>query len=193
MPANGINKVETVDFYDLKIIVENILSNSSKLKFVPCQDYAVLHSGRCAKIYSFGLELGIIGQLHPKLCQELELNSGPYVFEIDLDVLKTLTCEFELKDVNKFPRVARDLAFVVQNEVNVGDMIRVIQDEAETANLVDASVFDVYHKADEPSIKSVAINLIFQANRTLTEDEIKKDLENITQTVCTKFAANIRA
>ena len=191
--TNGLNTVKAVDFYDLKSIVESVLSEFYEIKFVPCKDYSVLHSGRCAKIYAGQIELGIIGQLHPKLCQELGLSVGPYIFELDLNRITKLATNFELRDINKFPRVERDLAFIMNYNVNVGDIISTIKVETRLKNLIDANIFDIYQKQDEGNIKSVAVNFVFQANKTLTDDEIKKDMEIITNTVCSKFNATIRS
>lgn len=191
--ANGLNKVKAVDFYDLKSVVEKLLHGYPDIEFISCADYSVLHSGRCAKIRTGNVDLGIIGQLHPKLCQDFSLPMGPYLFELDLCKIRELSIKLELNEVNKFPRVERDLAFVVAYELSVGDILAAIKSEIRLENLVDMHVFDIYQKDDEAKLKSVAINFVFQASRTLTDDEIKKDMELISNAVCNKFTAEIRS
>lgn len=190
--ANGLNKPCGVDFYDLKAISEAILFAYPEIRFVPCHDYSVLHSGQCAKIYSGNVEVGIIGSLHPKICQELSLNDTPYVFELNLDCLQKLNHTFNLKNINKFPLVERDLAFVLDKKINVGEILSVISTIPKLNYLVDYGVFDIYAKEDSAA-KSVAINFVFQADKTLTDDEIRLDMDIITNTVCDKFSATIRS
>lgn len=191
--ANGLNQIKSVDFYDLKAVVEELLSGYANIEFIPCADYSVLHSGRCAKIRTGNIDLGIIGQLHPKLSQDFSLPIGPYLFELDICKIRELSTKFELNEVNKFPRVERDLAFVVDHALHVGDILSTIKSEVKLSNLVDMHIFDIYKKDDGAKLKSVAINFVFQSGRTLTDDEIKKDMELITSVICSKFKAEIRS
>lgn len=191
MVANGVNKPQTVDFYDLKKVVEELLVSVPLIKFVACDDYSVLHSGRCAKIYAGNDEIGIIGQLHPKLCQELSLVGGPYIFELNVDKLAKAD-SFAIKDIRKYPRVERDIAFVVSHNIQVGEIVMRINNSSMSDYMIDCHVFDVYQKSGEET-KSVAINFVFQGDKTLTDDEIKQDTDAITKFVCENFNASIRA
>jgi phenylalanyl-tRNA synthetase beta chain len=191
--VNGLSQSEFVDFYNLKSVVENILAAYPDIKFIPVVDYSALHSGRCAKIYSGNTEIGVMGQLHPKICQDFSFHSEPYVFELDFNILVGLNVsEVVLKDINKFPRVERDLAFVIDKNINVSQIVQAIKFDKKISHLIDASIFDIYQKHDEIDTKSVAINFIFQANRTLTDEEIKKDVDIIVANVCSKFNATMR-
>ena len=60
--------------------------------------------------------------------------------------------------------------------------------------LSEIKIFDVYEGANlGENKKSIAFNLYFEAqNRTLTDEEINKEMENIIKAVENKLGAEIR-
>lgn len=199
---NALDKPIANDFYDLKHVVEALLCGCGEIKFVSCHDYSVLHSGQCAKIYAFDKLIGIIGQLHPKICQELSMVNSPYLFELDVAAITANARDFKIKNVNKQPKVERDLAFVVSDNVAVGSIVSTIN-ASKPSNLVSLNVFDVYKMPsadssdtnvgkDKNTLKSVAINFTFQADKTLTDEEIKHSVDTVIELVKSKFNAQLR-
>ena len=107
------------------------------------------------------------------------------------DVLNTTIPKFE--PLSKFPEVRRDLAIVVDKDVP----IQAIQDcvrDASSDLLGQFQVFDVYTgKGVESGRKSVAFGLILQEfSRTLTDQDVDNEIENIVATLKQKFAATLR-
>jgi phenylalanyl-tRNA synthetase beta chain len=184
---------KNADFYDIKHVVNILLSDHKNLRFEVCNDSHIFHSGRCAKIYISNNEIGIIGQLHPKIGQELGLPELPYLFELDVDSIKNNIETLELKKLSKFQKIERDLAFIFPTSLAVGNVLDVIK-SSNIEYLQALNVFDVYEGANVATgTKSVAINFVFQADKNLTDDEIDKSINNIINVVKNNFKAEQRS
>jgi phenylalanyl-tRNA synthetase beta chain len=188
-----------VDFYDLKNDIEILLSGLSEIKFIVCSDNSVFHGGRCAKILLCGKPIGVLGQLHPKYKAEFNLVELPYIFELDVDYIVNQNSEFLVKEVSKFQKVLRDLAFLIPSKTNVGDVVDTILN-ARVPYLIAANVFDIYQgdkladiKLNGSTVKSVAINFLFQGNKTLNDEEINISMGQIQQCIQESFTVQLRA
>src|SRR6185437_7807751 len=162
-----------VDFYDLKNDIEVLLSGLGEIKFIVCNDNSVFHSGRCAKILLCNKPIGILGQLHPKYKAEFNLSELPYIFELAVDSLTNQNPEFLVKEVSKFQKALRDLAFLIESNINQGDKLA-----------------DV--KLNGNAVKSVAINFLFQGNKTLSDEEINISMGQIQQCIQENFTVQLR-
>ena len=83
-------------------------------------------------------------------------------------------------EVAKFPAVERDIAMVIDEEVEVGNIERAIEKKGKKI-LEEVKLFDVYRdeKIGEGK-KSVAYSLKFRSkDRTLTDEEINVTMEEI--------------
>lgn len=195
---NWLVNDRVADFYDLRQDVEVLLGGLGDIKFTVCNDNPVFHSGRCAKIRICGKEIGVIGQLHPKYKAKFGWTDLPYVFEVDASSVISAPLEVFVSEVSKFQKVERDLAFIMELSVNIGDVLdKVLSDNVPF--LIAANVFDVYYgekfadiKLNNKSVKSVAINFLFQAHKTLSEAEISASILQIQQCVGANFMAQLR-
>lgn len=167
----GLNSMK-VDFYVIKGILEELLEYlgyknrySLSLENIPEE----FHPGQSASIILSGVNIGIIGKLHPSVSKE-----DIYVIEINLDKLFSFKVKhMQYKELSKYPSISKDMAFIVKKNILAGDVINVIK-KACGKLLVDISVFDVYEGenvgTDE---KSIAFNLTFQdQNKTLSDEEV---------------------
>lgn len=192
------------DFFDLKHVVEELLLGYEQVLFSSYSDYPVFHPGRCAKILVGDKLIGIIGQIHPKIGQQLGLDKLPYMFELDLSFIELRhsldsgASVAKIRPVSKFQKVERDLAFIVARAVASGEVIAEIW-QAKISNLIDINVFDVYQGDnltgagfDAGMVKSVAVNFVFQADKTLNDEEISAAMAKIIDIVTTKFEAQLR-
>ncbi len=144
-----------------------------------------LHPGKAAT-----LEAGWFGELHPAL---LEGEWG--ICELDLATLFDQVPErVEYEDVVSYPAVHQDLAFVVDETVLAGDLVKAVR-EAGGPELRDAAVFDVYRGEPIPAgRKSVALRVSFQSSeRTLSDDDARAIRERIVAALAEAFGAELRA
>jgi phenylalanyl-tRNA synthetase beta chain len=132
------------------------------------------HPGRAATITVEGSRIGVLGELHPRRAEELQLEGRVAVAELEVDALREAAgrARAVLQDVPRFPPVRRDLAFVVAEDVPAGDVQTGL--EAAAGELLGAvSLFDVHRGTPlAPGEKSLAFSVDLRArDRTLTSEE----------------------
>lgn len=185
----------SVDFYDIKNDVFSLLNLTGKIEaysFV-AQTHPALHPGQSCAIY-FNDEhlIGFFGALHPAIKKMLGLTDPVFLFEC---LLNTIT-DVELprfKAVSKFPTIRRDIAFIVDQEIQAQQLQNAIISSAGEL-LVSLQLFDVYQgKGIATGKKSVALGLIFQCvDRTLKESEINELVERIISSLKKLFNVSLR-
>lgn len=179
-----------LDFYDLKHDVEILLDNKD-YSFVELTNYALFHPSRCVKIICNQIEVGVMGQLHPNIALELAITNAPYLFELDIEyLLASQEQNYIYRPVSKYQKVERDLSFIVEPKTKVSQMLDLVK-LSDIKNLISANIFDIYIP-DTNSDKSVAIKFIFQANKTLQENDIKDSLDAIIDLMFKHFNAKIK-
>ncbi len=187
-----------IDFFDLKSHVESLLIGYGDFEFIPCSDYLFLHPKKCAKIFSLEEEIGIIGCLSPLEANNygfVDCDNLPYLFEINLNkllALNNLNKKFNLKPVSKFQKIERDLAFVVPIELSANLIVKYIH-SLNIDVIFDLYIFDVYVGNNiDANHKSVAIKIIFQAQKTFTDTEIEQYITQIIDAIKIQFNINLR-
>ena len=184
------------DFYDIKGKVENMLAdlNINDYEFITCKDNPSFHPGRCAHIYACGKFLGIIGQIHPKVAANFKIGVETYCALLDFNVLLSgYTTDRQYKALPKFPATSRDIAVILDKNINVGEVIKIIESNR-NGILESYSLFDVYEGEQVgDGKKSVAYSLLFRAeDRTLTDKEVNEVMDKILSGLKEKLNAELR-
>jgi phenylalanyl-tRNA synthetase beta chain len=91
----------------------------------------------------------------------------------------------------------RDLAIGIDNNIEVTEVLRIIQETAQKEQekiLIKVELFDVYQGDNiEKNKRSLAFSLSFQAiDRTLTDNEIETQVENIFNNLNKVFGVSRR-
>lgn len=162
------------DFYDLKADVEALLAFLGKGQGVRFESWVhpALHPGQAARIQHQGHTLGLLGMLHPQLARDLELDGHCFLFELRLAAFGLAQLP-AFAPLSRFPSVRRDLAIVVDKELEFSEVKDCILKHGGEI-LRDITLFDVYtgDKVDFRQ-KSLAFGLILQdSSRTLTDGEV---------------------
>jgi phenylalanyl-tRNA synthetase beta chain len=182
------------DFYDLKGDLQALCAQL-KLKDVVFQaaQHPALHPGQSARIMINQTEAGWIGVLHPQLMDELSLQHDVIVFELNMSAL-TKADSTRYKSISKYPKIRRDLSFLVDEGVCAYDIERTIRSIEQEGWLKDCSVFDVYVGAGVPvGKKSLAVALTLQDDkRTLVDLEITTLIAAILKTLEHKYSILLR-
>jgi phenylalanyl-tRNA synthetase beta chain len=179
------------DFYAAKALLEALMEAAGLEWRVEETDMRpFLHPGRAASVVTAeGVELGWIGELHPLVVREWELQGPVAAFEVDAGLIHELTQGriATYSDVTSFPAVLQDIAVIVPEGVPAARLEEVVHAGAGDL-LASLRVFDLYHgeQVGEGN-KSLALRLEFRAaDRTLTDEEvaerragIEKELESI--------------
>lgn len=188
-PEQWGEKARTVDFYDIKADVENLLKDKA-VSFIKAE-HPALHPGRTANIVSDGVVIGFVGELHPKWLQKYDLPQAALVFEIDMDaVLGREKTRYQA--VSKFQAARRDLAFVVPESMSHDDLLAALNAKA-NALVREISLFDVYRGAGLPEgTKSMAVKVILQDMETTLTDEVVEPLMAKLVESATAIGAQLR-
>jgi phenylalanyl-tRNA synthetase beta chain len=188
------NKID-MDFYYLKGMVENLLNQLgvTGFNFVAAKDNGY-HPGRTAFIQIGEKVLGVLGEIHPIVLQNYSIKPRACAFELDMEMLFELSLgKIMMENITKYPSVERDIAIIVDQELEVDRIISVIKG-TENDLLRDVIVFDIYSGEQVPQgSKSIAFKLKLQAvDRTLTEDEVNKSISSLLEALTTKLNARLR-
>ena len=166
------------DFFALKGVVEELLYNVGIVDYdvEALSDDPTFHPGRTAVVTVNGEKIAIIGEVHPVVLTNYEIDTKAYVAQVDFaSLLKFGNDKRVYKQLPKFPATSRDLAFVCDIDIPVLKIQKVIE-KAVGKILEEVSLFDVYVGAQIPEgMKSIAFNIVMRASdRTLTDDEADK-------------------
>jgi phenylalanyl-tRNA synthetase beta chain len=185
-----------LDFFDLKGYVEALLEalHVKNAVYSPIE-HPIFHPGKCATVHCDDIEVGILGEIHPKTMEKYGLlENAVYIADFNLDILlKTISQTFRSKPVSAYPPVLEDLAIIVSEEMPSTDVEAVIRNAGGDL-LTDIALFDVFKGEQIGSgKKSLAYNLTFQAfDRTLTDKNVEKTREKIIQALENQIHAVVR-
>ena len=187
---------DNIDFYVLKGLVETVFKVSSVLKYEVMAEKTnpSYHPGKTAKICIGKDVVATLGEIHPEVSENYDISSRVYVAEISMDKLvKYARVERKYVEVPKYPAVERDIAMLIDESIEVAQIEKLITRKAKKI-LEEAKLFDVYRNEKlGDKKKSVAYSLKFRAkDRTLTDDEINKAMEEIIAELEKTFGAELR-
>ncbi len=185
-----------VDFFDIKGVCEAMFKNMNinNVSYVADTQNPTYHPGRCAKILINDEVVGTIGEIHPEVMKNFEIDEKCYVAEISfIKAFNAINNDIKFKSLPKFPSVTRDIAMLVDKTTPVGEIEKVIK-KASGALLENINLFDVYEGAQIPEgKKSVAYAVSYRASdRSLTNEEINKVFTKIVKDLEYKLGAQLR-
>ena len=194
--AQGWNQTnDMVDFYDAKGIIEELLANLRVTRYtVEAGTHYAMHPGKTALFKKGRDVIATVGEVHPAVLSAYGITKPVYIFELDTTtVMKYMAKDLKYKALPKYPATSRDLAMLVDVDVNAADIEKAMT-KAAGQNLTQITLFDVYTgKQVEEGKKSLAFSLTFQSNdKTLTDAEIDPAIEKIVAKLQKDFNANLR-
>jgi phenylalanyl-tRNA synthetase beta chain len=173
-PASWNARGREADFFTMKGVLEALAGHFGAEVELEPEAEPFLHPGRAARILVGGLDAGWIGEVHPLVCREWDLE-GATAFELGLAELVAASPigQEAYEDVTTHPAVYQDLAIVVDDEVPAAAVRDAVM-EGGGELLRSARVFDLYRGEQiGEGRKSLALRLEFRApDRTLTDDEV---------------------
>jgi phenylalanyl-tRNA synthetase beta chain len=153
------------------------------------------HPGRSALVLVRGQEAGVMGELHPRIAESLDLPGRVALAELDGSALAgARKGQVAYREVPRFPPVHRDLAFVVDEGVPAGALREALVHAG--GGLVDtATLFDVFAGPPIPEgKKSLAFAVAFRVvDRTLTDQEADEAVGRIVERLSRSFSAELRS
>lgn len=176
--AEKVLDVAGVDAYDIDV----------------CSDNTAYHPGRCAVITIGNENLIVLGEIHPKVQSNYEVNTKIYAAEIDLEVLmKHKNLKRVYKPLPKYPAVDRDVSFACEKSIPVL-RLKNIMAQAAGPLLESISLFDIYEGSQiAEGTKSLAFSIRLRSSeRTLTDKDADEAMSNVVNAL-NKLGINLRA
>jgi phenylalanyl-tRNA synthetase beta chain len=155
------------------------------------------HPGRSGCLRLGPTVLAQFGELHPRVAAAMDVDGPISVFEIFIDNIPPRKSKGDaakpLLTLSAFQPVRRDFAFIVDEEVAAGDVLRAIR-TVDRALITDAELFDVYRgKGVEEGKKSLALAVTLQpVEATMTEKEIEAVVDKIVANVTKQTGGVLR-
>jgi len=200
--ARWDGKAQRVDFFDVKGDVEALLA-PLVATFEPTE-HPALHPGRAARVRVDGLDIGVIGELHPRWRQKWDFAHAPVLFELDLDAVTARPVPLA-QPVPRLQAVERDIAVVVAEAVTHGALLQAIESASTQGLLREAALFDIYRPQAArdgatpsagglaPGEKSMAVRLSFQSDSVpLTDEQIDPVVRAILDELGVRLGARLR-
>ncbi len=183
-------------FFTLKGELEAIFNGLriQKATYTAVTDNPSYHPGRCAKVTISGVDVGYLGQVHPLVAANYDMEMEVYCAEIDFEKLFALQLpEPTYTPLPKYPAVTRDIAIVCDEATTVGQAQEVIT-KAGGKLLRDVRLFDIYRGANlGDGKKSLAFSLTLRADdRTLTDEDSESTIGRILAALKDTLGAALR-
>lgn len=185
-----------VDFFDLKGVVEAILQglNLHNVSFDGSVGQNYFHPGKSCGVMGDKKLLGYMGEIHPQVASNFDVDQAVYLFELDVDALIESTAgTIQFKPLSRFPDVIRDSALLLDDTVEAAQIMNIVE-RTKIKFLENVTLFDLYTgKGVAQGKKSVAIRVRYRdLEKTLTEQDVTKAHDKLIRSLCHQLGAEIR-
>lgn len=193
-PISFDRKEFEFDIFDLKSEVGRVLEhlNLDSWDFISYD--STKEYGQSLKLFVNGVEVGNAGQVTSDVLGKFAIEQKVYFAQLDMqEIVSAIKANSRFQPLPKFPFASVDLAFFVNLEIQVGDLMKSLKNVA--GNLLrDISVFDIYSGEGVPDgKKSVALTIsLGSEERTLNDSDIARFIDNAEQTLGREFSATLR-
>lgn len=188
--------VYEMDFYDVKGVVESLLEavHLENVTWVPDAPEQYYHPGKSCSIMAGNVRIGTLGEIHPLVLKNFEIEKPVFVFELDFEKLAA-KADVRRKVIapSRYPDISRDVALLAPDDLSSEAVLSCIR-SVKAKEIEDIKIFDVYRGAGIPEgSKSIAVRIRYRSyERTLTDDEIGSIHARITSTLVNKLNVVIR-
>ena len=183
-------------FYYLKGLINSFLNNFALDNVLNDSYY---HSGNRIFDFIFAKEhdgnlIGEGGRINKEVLNYFNIQQEVFCFELDLNLLEKLsTHKNKYNPLLKYPKMMRDFAFIFDKEIKYEDVTEFIKKNGGSL-LQSVRIFDLFESESlGVNKKSMAFELeYYNENRTLIDEEVEKDFNNLITLVSKKFNAKLR-
>ncbi len=195
-PEGWAQARENVDFYDLKGVTEMILEylHIDRCSWEADSPEPFLHPGKSCTLRRGGVTLGTLGEVHPNILANFEIDLPVFLLDLDLEALAVVAGAYGgFRPLSRYPDVYRDSAFLLDEGISARQVFEVL-DRAKGRNAEDINLFDLYRGKGIPEgKKSLAIRVRYRSpEKTLTDEEINLAHGKLVDALCRELGAEIR-
>lgn len=185
-------KNSSADFYSAKGVVETILARYNiRADYAPNDD-AGLNNAKSADVVVNGIKLGVLGEVHPHVLSNFDLAEPAFLFELEIDKLMSASSkQFVYRPPSKFPSITRDIALLIDDQVNYANVLKIIEGFALVG---EVKLFDLYAGEQIPAgKKSLAFRVTYQAaDHTLQDVEVDDVQGKILKKLADELGGSLR-
>ncbi|HRP02262.1 MAG TPA: phenylalanine--tRNA ligase subunit beta [Candidatus Kapabacteria bacterium] len=176
-----------VDYFDLKGIITNLFDSLSisNYKFANNDTANKIFSNESQSILLNNKHIGILGAINKQGLKHFDIEHKVYIASFSLEAIYNVRQKAKkYSQISPFPRVYRDLAFIVDKKVSVEEINKIIQKYAGKL-CTNITLFDVYEgKNLGDNQRSLAFNIEFTSfEKTMTDSETETYIQNIVTNV----------
>ncbi len=184
------------DFYDTKGIVENLFEQLHIRGVVWSSDAPepFYHPGKCCRILVGGVTIGTIGEIHPDVLKNYDIERSVYYFELNFEELVRLAGNRKvIVPPSRFPDSVRDLALLAPLELASSQLVDCVKG-LRLKELEEVAIFDLYQGDRVPDgHKSIALRLRYRSSdRTMTDDEVQLVHTKVVAVLTGKLNVTVR-
>ncbi len=195
--ASWHSRENPCDFYDIKGAVETLM-RALKLKgirFTAMADESCEYTrpGHTAQIMASDLQVGLVGEIHPRVSDSYDLKQTAFIFELDLDKIAGLIPEARnSKPLPRFPAIYRDITIIVNRGIETQTVLEAVENFQEEL-IEHLHLFDVF-EGDPIAAgkKSVSFRITYRSpGKTLEDDDVNDLHKSITERLLKAFDATL--
>ncbi|WP_194848341.1 phenylalanine--tRNA ligase subunit beta [Candidatus Neptunochlamydia vexilliferae] len=185
-PHHFESKPGAVDFFDLKGILENLLTafDVKGAQFEPSR-LKSFHPGKQATLSIGDLRLGVLGEVHPSRLERLGIEERIFFAQIDLhDLIEVRGKEKKMTPLPQFPGSERDWTVTVQHDVPMGSFSNVLK-AFPSKLLKEFYLLDLYESEKiGKDRKNVTFRFVYRNDRqTIEQPQVDKEHERMIRFV----------
>ncbi|MDD3145081.1 MAG: phenylalanine--tRNA ligase subunit beta [Candidatus Gracilibacteria bacterium] len=171
-----------IAYYDIQNTVSNFLKSIGVFNFsFENSDISpnFSHKGRTGVIMVRGASVGYIGEIHPKVTKNFDINSRVGFFEINIEKLEpALYQTIKAKDISSFQENNFDLNFVIDKSIS-GNKIKIAIEKTNKEIINKVELVDIYENEDKlPGKRSFTYKIFIQSIHKTLDDKDKAELIN---------------
>lgn len=187
---------ENSSVYELKAYVENILKRLGlDLHNLVVGNLTDDIFATALSVHTKGKRLASFGVVTKKLLKAFDIDNEVYYADLNWkELMKAIrSVKISYKEISKFPAVKRDLALLLDKNVQFAEIEKIAYD-TEKKLLKEVELFDVYEgKNIEAGKKSYAVSFLLQdETQTLNDKMIDKIMSKLVKNLEDKLNAKLR-
>ena len=181
------------DFYMLKAYVKVLFDKLSlETEEISLEDDRF---GDALEIISKGNTIARLGKVSPNLLKEYDIDQDCFYAEIEIETVQKLRSKenFKFVDIPKFNKIRRDLALLVDKNVNYAELYKLAKKNP-SKYLKNINLFDVYEGKNLPEgKKSYALSFeLLNEEKTLEDKDITAVMDSLIKNFKKEFNAELR-
>lgn len=185
-PDHWGSKNLSVDFFDLKGIIENLLAHFKIPKFsLTPSAYANFHPGRQAILMIGEVEAGILGEVHPLTLQKAGVKGPVYYAEVNLqDVQIHIPTTIRMEPLPQYPASSRDWTVTLPEEMPVGKLLEAITKTP--SDLLESVTLwgEIYRSPELGAHKKVTFRIVYRdPHKTISQIDVEQEHLRITKNI----------